>query len=150
MVIHMKLSKTLMYPHFIDDTISILKSLIFPQTIGNSAIAQAVLSKDHNHLAGTSFGTFQSINIGYALGLVIAVYVSIGASGAHLNPAVTWAMALTGNISWLMVSTCIYIIYTLYISVVHRNSEPTTGYFDLHLHVHLHVHVAAYFLSHYG
>ena len=98
---------------------------VFPQTIGNSAIAQAVLSKDHNHLAGTSFGTFQSINIGYALGLVIAVYVSIGASGAHLNPAVTWAMALTGNISWLMVSTCIYIyIYTyihvyIYISVVH-------------------------------
>lgn len=72
-------------------------------TIGNSAIAQAVLSNDHNNLAGASFGTFQSINIGYALGLVIAVYVSIGASGAHLNPAVTWAMALTGNISWLMV-----------------------------------------------
>ena len=104
----MKLSKTLMYPHFIVDTISIL---IFPQTIGNSAIAQAVLSNDHNNLAGASFETFQSINIGYALGLVIAVYVSIGASGGHLNPAVTWAMALTGNISWLMVSTCISVVH---------------------------------------
>lgn len=52
----------------------------------------------------TAFGTFQSVNIGYALGLVIGVYASIGVSGAHLNPAVTWAMALRKKVSWPMVS----------------------------------------------
>ena len=41
--------------------------------------------------------------IGYALGLVIALHVSIGVSGGHLNPAVSFAMALRGKMSWLMV-----------------------------------------------
>lgn len=72
--------------------------LLFYQTIGNGAIAQFVLTDPEK-----KFGTFQSVNIGYALGLVIAVYVSIGVSGAHLNPAVSFAMALRGKMSWLMV-----------------------------------------------
>ena len=68
---------------------------------------------------GTVYGTFQSINIGYALGLVIAVYVSIEASGAHLNPAVSWAMAIKGNLSWLMVSHLFAVVCTRYQQVVY-------------------------------
>ena len=66
--------------------------------IGNGAVAQTVLSKPPDQ-----FGTFRSINIGYGLALMIAVYVSIGVSGGHLNPAVTLAMALRGKMKWLMV-----------------------------------------------
>lgn len=69
------------------------------QGIGNGAVAQASLGS----FVGGPAVTFQSINVGYALALVIGVYVSAGVSGGHLNPAVTFAMALLGNTSWLMV-----------------------------------------------
>lgn len=44
-----------------------------------------------------------TINIGWGLALIVALYVSIGVSGGHLNPAVTFAMALRGKLSWLKV-----------------------------------------------
>ena len=48
-------------------------------------------------------GGFLTVNIGYGIGLIIGLYVSIGVSGGHLNPAVTLAMALRGRLSWLKV-----------------------------------------------
>lgn len=50
---------------------------------GDGAIAQVVLSN------GTK-GSWQSINWGFGIGLMLGVYVA-GISGAHLNPAVTFA-----------------------------------------------------------
>ena len=44
-----------------------------------------------------------AINIGYGLGLMMGVYVAIGVTGGHLNPAVTFAMALRGKTSWIKV-----------------------------------------------
>ena len=44
-----------------------------------------------------------AINIGYGLGLMMGVYVAICVTGAHLNPAVTFAMALRGKTSWIKV-----------------------------------------------
>ena len=86
------------------------------QLIGDGAIAQVVTS-------GTSAGGFLTVNIGYGIALTIGLYVSIGISGGHLNPAVTLAMALRGKLSWLKVSLwatlharnlpCIYIIAAL-------------------------------------
>ena len=70
------------------------------QLIGDGAIAQVVTSN-------STAGGFLTVNIGYGLGLVIALYVSIGVSGGHLNPAVTLAMALRGKLSWLKVYLCI-------------------------------------------
>ena len=70
------------------------------QLIGDGAIAQVVTSN-------STAGGFLTVNIGYGLGLVIALYVSIGVSGGHLNPAVTLAMALRGKLSWLKVCLCI-------------------------------------------
>lgn len=60
------------------------------QTIGNGAVAQFKLS-------GGTFGTFPTVNIGYAIGVMIGAYVAGGVTGAHMNPAVTLAMAMRGE-----------------------------------------------------
>ena len=50
---------------------------------------------------------------------MIAVYVSIGVSGGHLNPAVTLAMAFRGKMKWLLVChSCVYCCLLLFIVVV--------------------------------
>lgn len=50
---------------------------------GDGVVAQVVLSKGKN-------GDYQSITWGWALGVMLGVYTG-GISGAHLNPAVTFA-----------------------------------------------------------
>lgn len=55
--------------------------------------AQSVLS--HKDAGG-----FLSINIGWGLGVALGVYVAGTISGAHLNPAVTLAMALRRGLPW--------------------------------------------------
>jgi len=43
---------------------------------------------------------WNTITIGWAFAVIIAVYVTGGVSGAHLNPAVTLTMALKRGFSW--------------------------------------------------
>jgi MIP family channel proteins len=54
---------------------------------GSAVVAQVVLS-------GGANGSYLSINLGWGLGVTMAIYVSAGVSGAHLNPAVTVALAV--------------------------------------------------------
>ena len=54
---------------------------------------------------------FLTINVGWGLGLIVALYISIGVTGGHLNPAVTFAMALRGKTSWLKVWNIILQMY---------------------------------------
>lgn len=60
---------------------------------GNGVVAQYVLSKGVN-------GSYLAINLAWGLGVAMAVYVSAGASGAHLNPAVTLALAARRDFAW--------------------------------------------------
>jgi MIP family channel proteins len=60
---------------------------------GAGVVAQVVL-------AGGNNGQYLSINIGWALGVAMGVYVSAGVSGGHLNPAVTLALALRRGFAW--------------------------------------------------
>jgi len=60
---------------------------------GTAVVAQVVLS-------GNANGTYISINIGWGLAVTMAIYVSAGVSGAHLNPAVTVALAVHRGFAW--------------------------------------------------
>jgi MIP family channel proteins len=64
---------------------------------GVGVVAQTVLSKGAN-------GSFLAINIGWGLAVMLGVYAAAGVSGAHLNPAVTLALALTRGFPWSKVA----------------------------------------------
>ncbi|XP_071516917.1 aquaporin-9-like isoform X2 [Panulirus ornatus] len=63
---------------------------------GDASVAQSVLTNKAN-------GDFFSINWGWGLAVTLAVLVSGGVSGGHVNPAVTLAMAVWGKHPWVKV-----------------------------------------------
>jgi MIP family channel proteins len=63
---------------------------------GVGVVAQTVLSRGAN-------GSFLAINIGWGLAVMLGVYASGGVSGAHLNPAVTIALAARRGFPWAKV-----------------------------------------------
>jgi MIP family channel proteins len=60
---------------------------------GSGVVAQVVLS-------GGSHGGYLSINLAWGLAVTMAVYVCAGVSGAHINPAVTLALAVHRRLPW--------------------------------------------------
>src|SRR5688572_32248053 len=60
---------------------------------GIGVVAQTVLSKG-------SAGTPLSINIAWGLAVTMGCYVAAGVTGAHLNPAVTMALAVHRKFPW--------------------------------------------------
>ena len=60
---------------------------------GTAVVAQVVLS-------GQSHGGYLSINVAWGLAVTMGVYVAGGISGAHLNPAVTLAVAVHRDFPW--------------------------------------------------
>ncbi len=60
---------------------------------GVAVVAQVVLSEK-------TAGEYLSINFGWGLAVTMGVYVAGGVSGAHLNPAVTLALAVHRGFPW--------------------------------------------------
>ena len=60
---------------------------------GCGVVAQVLLSRHNN-------GDYLSINLGWGLGVMLGVYAAGGVSGAHLNPAVTLALAVCRRFPW--------------------------------------------------
>lgn len=60
---------------------------------GTAVVAQVVLSRN-------AAGDFFSINIAWGLAVTMAVYATGSVSGAHLNPAVTFAVAAHRGFPW--------------------------------------------------
>ncbi len=63
---------------------------------GVAVVAQVVLSGGGN-------GQYLSINFGWGLAVTMGVYVAGGVTGAHINPAVTFAMAVHRGFPWAKV-----------------------------------------------
>ena len=60
---------------------------------GAGVVAQVVLS-------GGTAGGYLSINLGWGLAVTMGVYAAGGVSGAHINPAVTVALAVHRRFPW--------------------------------------------------
>lgn len=66
--------------------------------MGCGVVANVILAKTKGHGAG-----WLAISTAWALGVFVGVIVAGPYSGAHLNPAVTLAFALTGQFAWNLV-----------------------------------------------
>jgi MIP family channel proteins len=64
---------------------------------GAGVVAQTVLSHG-------ATGSYFAINVGWGLGVMLGVYAAGGVSGAHINPAVTLALAVTRGFAWSKVA----------------------------------------------
>lgn len=64
---------------------------------GVGVVAQTVLSKEAN-------GSYLAINLGWGLAVMLGIYTAGGISGAHLNPAVTVALAVHRDFPWSKVA----------------------------------------------
>jgi len=60
---------------------------------GLGVVAQTVLSK-------SASGSYLGINLGWGLAVMLGVYTAGGVSGAHLNPAVSIALAVRRGFPW--------------------------------------------------
>ena len=65
--------------------------------LGNGVVANVVLNKTKGHHSG-----WIVIAFGWAIAVFVGVYVAAASSGAHLNPAVTIALAIAGKFSWAL------------------------------------------------
>jgi len=66
--------------------------------LGDGVVANVLLNKTNGFNSG-----WIVITTGWAMAVFTAVFVSASASGAHLNPAVTIALACAGKFSWSLV-----------------------------------------------
>ena len=70
---------------------------VCPDLFGVGVVAQVVLSQQ-------TAGTYLSINLAWGLAVTMGCYVAGGVSGAHLNPAVTLALAVHRGFPWSKVA----------------------------------------------
>jgi len=66
--------------------------------LGNGVVANVLLSQSKGEKSG-----WIVITAGWGFAVAIAVYAVGWISGGHLNPAVTFALAVVGNASWSLV-----------------------------------------------
>ena len=71
-------------------------------TLGNGVVANVLLNKSKGFNSG-----WIVITAGWAFAVTVGIYASNAASGGHLNPAFTLALAITGSFPWANVASYI-------------------------------------------
>jgi glycerol uptake facilitator protein len=71
-----------------------------PITLGDGVVANVVLKQTKGNSSGWIVITF-----GWAIAVFAGAFAVANISGAHLNPAVTIGLALTGSFDWALVPT---------------------------------------------
>jgi glycerol uptake facilitator protein len=66
--------------------------------LGDGVVANVILKNTKGYNSG-----WIVITTGWALAVFVGVFIASGASGAHLNPAVTIGLAAAGKFSWSLV-----------------------------------------------
>src|SRR5689334_25356053 len=100
--------------------------------LGNGVVANVVLKGTKGNNAG-----WMVITTGWALAVFVGVVIAAPYSGAHLNPAVTLASAITGKFPWSKVGLFILaqvigsilgaiIVWLVYRDHFNSTNEPTT------------------------
>lgn len=86
-----------------------LLGTMFLIMLGCGVVAMTVVFADPASVNGFQVvnGGYTNIVFGWGLGVVFGVMVALRISGAHINPAVTIAMASTGRMQWSLVPTYI-------------------------------------------
>jgi glycerol uptake facilitator protein len=104
--------------------------------LGNGVVANVVLTDTKGHNSG-----WIVITTGWALAVYVGVVIATPYSGAHLNLAVTIAMAMSGKLAWASVIPYIiaqmlgamagaFLVWLMYRDHFNRTSIP--GYSSLH------------------
>lgn len=74
----------------------------FAFTFSGTATVLAVHKLSHTTTGFTALGDI-AISVAFAFGVVASVYLFAAVSGAHINPAVTVALAAVGDFPWVLV-----------------------------------------------
>jgi glycerol uptake facilitator protein len=104
--------------------------------LGNGVVANVVLKGTKGNSGG-----WMVITTGWALAVFVGVVIATPYSGAHLNPAVTLALAIAGKFAWSKVGTFILaqtlgaILGSLLVWLVYRDHFNTTSDPDTQLAV---------------
>ncbi len=77
--------------------ISELLGTMMLMLIGNGVVCNVVLNKTKGHNSG-----WIVIAVGWSMAVFVAVYISQGSSGAHLNPVVTVSLCLANKTPWIL------------------------------------------------
>jgi glycerol uptake facilitator protein len=100
--------------------------------LGTGVVANVILKGTKGHNAG-----WMGITTGWALAVFVGVVFAGPYSGAHLNPAVTLGLAITGKFAWAKVGTYIlaqligamlgaFIMWVIYRDHFNATEEPET------------------------
>lgn len=100
--------------------------------LGDGVVANVILKGTKGNNAG-----WMVITTGWALAVFVGVVIATPFSGAHLNPAVTLALAIVGKFSWSQVGSYIlaqiigsmlgsFLVWVVYIDHFKNTTDPDT------------------------